>query len=90
MKDAILTHNHPGGWRYSENDIMHIGNSFSVEDIMLAVSQDISEIRAVTPLYTFSMKRPEKGWGIDWQEVKKEYTNAKNSIDRYMQDYFKK
>lgn len=37
MNDGIFTHNHPGAWGYSENDIMRIGNSFSIQDIALAV-----------------------------------------------------
>lgn len=63
MKNAIFTHNHPRGWAADEKRWAHIGNSFSVDDIAFAVFNDLAEIRAVTPLYTFSMKRPESGWG---------------------------
>jgi hypothetical protein len=63
MKNAIFTHNHPRGWAADEKRWAHIGNSFSIDDIALAVFNDLAEIRAVTPLYTFSMKRPESGWG---------------------------
>ena len=35
-------------WGYSENDIGRIGNSFSIQDIALAVGNDLAEIRAVT------------------------------------------
>lgn len=63
MKNAIFTHNHPRGWAADEKRWAHIGNSFSIDDIALAVFYDLAEIRAVTPLYTFSMKRPESGWG---------------------------
>lgn len=64
MKNGILTHNHPLGWRYNENELGRIGNSFSKADLSMAIAHDLAEIRAVTPLYTFSMKRPDKGWGI--------------------------
>lgn len=74
MKDAILTHNHPRGWAFKENQIGRIGNSFSYPDIELAIVQDLAEIRAVTPLYTFSLKRPEKGWGVT-NTVLKRYFN---------------
>lgn len=62
MKDCILTHNHPRGWGYKDNELGRIGNSFSKADLKLAVKYDIAEIRVVTPLYTFSMKRPLNGW----------------------------
>lgn len=64
MKNAIVTHNHPSGWQYPKKSIMRIGNSFSKQDLMLAVGTDMAETRAVTPNFTFVMKRPEKGWGI--------------------------
>lgn len=64
LKDCILTHNHPGGWKYDKNRMGHIGASFSLNDIVLAINYDLEEIRAVTPLYTFSLKRPDKGWGV--------------------------
>jgi|GEM_PF-1444970 len=71
MKDCVLTHNHPRGWGFSENSLGRIGNSFSPADIYLAISANLSEIRAVTPTYTFSMKRPKTGWGISVNELNK-------------------
>lgn len=68
MKDCIFTHNHPRGWGYPENSLGRIGNSFSTADISFAVRNDLSEMRAVTPIYTFIMKRPEAGWG-DYDKV---------------------
>lgn len=35
----------------------------------MAVRWDLAEMRAVTPNYTFIMKRPEKGWGIDLEQL---------------------
>lgn len=71
MKNAIMTHNHPRGWGYPENSLERIGNSFSPEDIYLAVNWDLAEMRAVTPNYTFTMKRPDTGWGISLEDLKK-------------------
>lgn len=68
MKDCIFTHNHPRGWGYPENSLGRIGNSFSTADISFAVRNDLSEMRAVTPIYTFIMKLPEAGWG-DYDKV---------------------
>lgn len=74
MKDCIITHNHPRGWGAPENSMMRIGNSFSPEDIYLAVNNDVEEMRAVTPNFTFTMKRPNNGWGIDLEKLKKVVT----------------
>ena len=79
MKDAIFTHNHPRGWKTPENNIRRIGSSFSMEDLSLAIGNDVAEIRAVTPNYTFVMRRPEKGWGVSWEDFQATYRkeNAK-------------
>lgn len=90
MKDAIITHNHPGGWEFAENRLGRVGNSFSADDIVMAIAYDLEEIRAVTPLYTFSMKRPKDGWRINWKEARKAYASMKNSVDKYMNVYFDK
>ena len=50
MKDAVFTHNHPGG------------NSFSPEDIYLAAVYDIAEIRVVGKKYRHRLVRPAAGW----------------------------
>ena len=70
MKDCVFTHNHPRGWAYPEKSLNRIGNSFSIEDISLATYNDLAEMRAVTPNYTFIMKRPDVGWG-DYKEIEK-------------------
>ena len=80
MNDGIFTHNHPGAWGYAENDIMRIGNSFSIRDIALAVGNNLAEMRAVTPNYTFSMKRPNGGWGISVEELMKLYNDENRNM----------
>ena len=71
LKDKILTHNHPKGWKFEEKSIRRIGNSFSTGDVLTAINHDLSEIRAVTPNYTFIMKRPAKGWGMTLEDAKR-------------------
>jgi hypothetical protein len=83
MKNGILTHNHPRGWSSPENSLGRIGNSFSKDDISLAINTDLSEIRAVTPHYTFIMKRPANGWP-DLQQSIKEW----NQTERVMRNNF--
>jgi len=39
-----------------------IGSSFSQADIKAAIVNNMSEIRAVTPEFTFIAKRPDAGW----------------------------
>lgn len=82
FKDAILTHNHPRGWGYEANSMQRIGNSFSMQDITIAIKHDMAEIRAVTPNYTFVMRRPENGWGVGWTTALIEMGNINNTIKR--------
>lgn len=84
MKDGILTHNHPRGWAYPNRSLGRIGNSFSKEDLQTAVSYDLSEIRAVTPNFTFVMKRPESGWGI----TREKFSIVFNEEDRKLREEF--
>ena len=57
--DALLaigktvTHNHPSG------------GSLSKKDIMGAIQSNLTEVRAVTSSYTFSMKPSKSGWGVE-------------------------
>ena len=72
-RDAILTHNHPnvemGGTMAAQ-----IGLPFSNQDVEQAAKYNLKEIRAVTPNYTFSIRRPEGGWG-DIREIRRVLSN---------------
>ena len=80
LKDTIFTHNHPGGWKKEEGTIGRIGASFSRQDITFAISNDVAEIRAVTPTYTFVLKRPEKGWGISYIDANNSYLSMESKV----------
>src|SRR5262245_13796640 len=56
--NVVFTHNHPRGWNYEPDDPRHGGSSFSPEDVLLACRAELAEVRAVTPVFTFSMKPP--------------------------------
>ncbi|MGL4519319.1 MAG: hypothetical protein ACRCUJ_06505 [Phocaeicola sp.] len=84
MKDCVLTHNHPLGWMAKEGTLGRIGNSFSKEDVFLAISKNVAEIRAVTPTYTFVMKRPENGWPIAIHDAEREYQRLNREIKKEM------
>lgn len=66
---ATLTHNHPSGLSFAENDPRSFGHSFSEDDIRLACLAELSEMRAVTPKLRFSMKPPHFGWGLAFWET---------------------
>lgn len=75
-----MTHNHPSGWAYPENSVRRIGNSFSEDDILMAVRCDLAEMRAVTPNYTFVLKRPKKGWGVTLEDFHQVYKSVNKLI----------
>lgn len=80
MKDCVFTHNHPRGWQEPEKSLGRIGNSFSPADMYLAIAHNVSEMRAVTPNYTFAMKRPEEGWGITISKFEKLMNRENNKL----------
>lgn len=79
LKDLIFTHNHPTGAKYPIGSMRRIGNSFSVEDITQASAQNMLEIRAVTPEFTFIMKRPKGGWPTT-QTIKQSYSKFNTKV----------
>lgn len=85
MKDCIFTHNHPRGWSHPEKSIERIGSSFSQQDIALAVYNNLAEMRAVTPNFTFVMKRPDKGWG-DYDKAMKIIANENEKLYKEFSD----
>ena len=86
--NSIITHNHPRA--LSESGIERIGNSFSRKDILTAVDFNAAEIRAVTPTYTFSVKRPKGGWGASVNEIGKAYDEIYRVVYRSGEDYLRK
>lgn len=80
MKGGVFTHNHPGGLQYPSSDPRSAGNSFSPDDINVAVLAELAEIRAVTPKRRFSM-RP--GPGAPWPDahvIQAEYDRADREV----------
>ena len=83
--NSIMTHNHPG---VSLSDSMagRIGRAFSSIDVNMAIEANLKEIRAVTPTYTYSLKRPKKGWG-DKKEINKALTDMNVGYTMDREDY---
>lgn len=65
FENRIITHNHPLYGRSKGQARADQGGSLSDTDMFLAARFNAKEIRAVTRNYTYSLRRPEKGWGID-------------------------
>lgn len=86
--NSILTHNHPRS--LGATGIRRIGNSFSVQDIVSAVNVNAREIRAVTPTYTFSVKRPKGGWGGCAKQVGDAFMKANKEVQSEMHAYLNK
>lgn len=83
--NSILTHNHPRS--LDESGIRRIGNSFSSDDIRTAIKTNAREMRAVTPTYTFSIKRPKEGWGVSADEATKAFANANRIVSKQGDNY---
>ena len=84
-ENSIITHNHPRA--LGRSGIQAIGNSFSADDIITAVTFNAKEIRAVTPTYTFSIKRPKSGWGVTISEVKRAFNKANQEVSHEFSSY---
>lgn len=87
LKDKIVTHNHPRS--LGKSGYKSFGNSLSPEDMLTAVYSDVRDMRAATPRYTFSMKRPSGGWGVSEQEVKIRYKSVIQRINKQDRAYIR-
>lgn len=86
-ENSIITHNHPRS--LGQTGIRSFGNSFSSADVFSAVKVNAKEMRAVTPTYTFSIKRPEKGWG-NLDKIKREYNKITKELVKENRSYIGK
>lgn len=84
-RGGILTHNHPNADLYGTM-AGRIGLPFSSDDLLRAVSYDMKEVRAVTPTYTFSIRRPKGGWG-DKQKINETMRQWNRDFNRGIEDY---
>lgn len=84
-RNSILTHNHPRS--LGERGIRRIGNSFSSDDIRSAIMVNAKEMRAVTPTYTFSIKRPKGGWGVSADKATRAFAYANMKVTKQMYKY---
>ncbi len=86
--NSILTHNHP--LSLGEKGVRRIGGSFTGNYIRSAINVNAKEIRAVTPTYTFSVKRPKGGWGVSVKAVTKAFEDAERTVSKQGYSYLDK
>ena len=88
-ENAILTHNHPT--EGADSGLYgtlagRIGLPFSEQDLKVAAEFNLKEVRAATPTYTYSIRRPKGGWGdkkkIE-EALRKHHINASTQANSY-------
>jgi hypothetical protein len=87
-EDLIMTHNHPSA--LGQTGYRGIGHSFSPDDMVLALKFKAKEMRAVTPNYTFSFKRPQGGWGTTQAAVRRAFIRAEERVVAEGQYYYER
>jgi len=65
--NVIFTHNHPQSY------------SFSVQDVVMAARIHVTEMRAVGPHITYTMRPPAGGWPA-WEELVRAYQECDSAI----------
>lgn len=92
-KDAIITHNHPNRG-IGDTIAGRVGTILSGADIFTTIAHNASEIRAVTKNYTYSLKRPSKGWGLSesdaWDVFGKKNSQWRRTLQQKQTEYFSK
>lgn len=94
MKDAVVTHNHPGGWDMPDGSFGRKGRSLSLPDIRVAVVNEVAEMRAVSPgyIHRIVVNKPPNQLGIEYwlTTVKGEYAKANRSVRQHFERRIKK
>lgn len=92
-KDAIITHNHPNRG-IGDTIAGRVGTILSGADIFTTIAHNASEIRAVTKNYTYSLKRPSKGWGLSesdaWDVFGKKNSQWRRTLQQKQTEYLSK
>lgn len=90
LKDRIVTHSHPS------TDRLNTDVTLSPDDMYFAAYNNVKEMRAVTRHYTYSLKRPTKGWGVKSTDAglahmkatyEKAYAKVFESHKKYVENY---
>lgn len=77
LNDTSVVHNHPSG------------TPFSLDDIQSAVNYNLKELYVATKHFIYSIKRPAKGWEINFKDVSIQQDfdscekNAREMVEKY-------
>ena len=102
-RNAVLTHNHPSAEdkpiMYNGRKVGVSGGGsgmaakivapHSGADLRAAILLNAKETRAVSPTYTFSVRRPEGGWNVSADEVEREWNKVYDSFKKEYESYRK-
>ena len=88
----------PFGYNYKDaiGDTIagRVGTILSGADIFTTIAHNASEIRAVTKNYTYSLKRPSKGWGLSesdaWDVFGKKNSQWRRTLQQKQTEYLSK
>ena len=78
IANAIITHNHPTG--KSGTGVLRLGFSLSSDDVYEAIRCNTRGIVAEAPYYRYSIERPNSGWRVDADVVRKRYREVHREI----------
>ena len=81
-ENAIITHNHPSAGMTGIAG--RVGNALGRADVATAIGNNAKEMRAASPGYIYSVKRPASGWGVSASEFKKAYDKERR---KQMEEY---
>lgn len=70
LAGMVVTHNHPGGYKYPLGSPLRRGRSFSAHDVELAVAAQVREIRAISPGYVHVLRPGSASWSQEyWDKI---------------------
>ncbi|KEO75929.1 hypothetical protein [Anditalea andensis] len=81
LKDTDVVHNHP------------TGNTFSIDDVYSAVNYNLKGLIVVTTQFIYSIKRPETGWDINFEDEFIQYImnscekNAREMVEKHVTQF---
>lgn len=78
IANATITHNHPTG--KGEMGVLRLGFSLSSDDVYEAIRCNTRGIIAEAPYYRYSIERPNNGWRVDAELVRKRYREVHREI----------
>ena len=78
VKDKVVTHNHPRA--LGKTGVESFGSSLGGADLTGIVRNNMKEMRAIYPTFTYSMTRPKGGWGVTEKQFISRYKAASRKL----------